>query len=154
MLSRRDLAVGTVAVVGTLGVVAVVGQSGGLIGSSVYDWNSMTAKKSATGEARQVMKGPTKTLDELEVHITTLNPGERSHAAHKHPNEEMIMIKEGTVETLSLGTWKRLGPGSVIVNGSNDVHELRNVGSTPATYFVMNWHTDKTPAGGTVVVGK
>ena len=154
MFSRRDLAVGVTAAVGTLGVVALVGQSGGMIGSSVYDWNTMTAKKSAIGEARQVMKGPTKTLDELEVHITTLNPGERSHPPHKHPNEEMIMIKEGTVETLSKGEWKRVGPGSVILNGSNDVHDLRNVGPSPATYFVMNWHTDKTPAGGTVVVGK
>lgn len=154
MLSRRELAVGVIAVVGTLGSVVVVGQAGGMIGSSVYDWKSMTTKKSAIGEARQVFRGPTATLEELEVHITTLNPGERSHPPHKHPNEEMIMIKEGTVETLSKDEWKRVGPGSVILNGSNDVHDLRNVGSKPATYFVMNWHTDKTPAGPTVVVGK
>ena len=57
-----------------------------------------------------------------------------------------MIIREGTVETLSNGVWKRLGPGSIILNASNSLHALRNVGPEPATYHVINWKTAATPA--------
>ena len=44
------------------------------------------------------MQQPTATLDELEIHITTLNKGETPHAPHQHPDEELVIVKEGTVE--------------------------------------------------------
>ena len=68
-----------------------------------------------------------------------MNPGQTSHPPHQHPNEELIIIREGTVETLSLGEWKRVGPGSIIFNASNELHGIRNVGTGPATYHVVNW---------------
>jgi quercetin dioxygenase-like cupin family protein len=92
------------------------------------------------------VKQPTATLDELEMHVTTLNPGVASHPPHRHPNEELVIIDRGTVETLSNGQWKRVGPGSVIFNASNSLHALRNVGSTPAQYHVINWKSATTPA--------
>jgi quercetin dioxygenase-like cupin family protein len=124
--------------------VAVNGKQ--VIGESVYDWNTMEVKKTPVGESRTVLRGPTATLDELEMHVTTLNPGEASHPPHKHPNEELIILDQGTVEALINGEWKRVGTGSVIFNASDVMHSLRNVGDTPATYHVVNWHTDKTPA--------
>jgi XRE family transcriptional regulator, regulator of sulfur utilization len=111
----------------------------------VFEWNSMDAKPNNFGSMRSVFRGPTTTLEELEMHVSTLNPGNNSHSAHKHPNEELVIIKEGTVETLSNGEWKKLGPGSIIFNASNEMHELKNVGTTPATYHVINWKTNLTP---------
>ena len=94
---------------------------------------------------------PTATLENLEVHVTTLNPGQMPHPPHRHPNEEMLIIDQGTVETLSAGVWKTVGPGSVIFNGSNQLHGLKNIGTTPAIYHVINFKTAATPAGETVV---
>jgi quercetin dioxygenase-like cupin family protein len=68
-----------------------------------------------------------------------------SHPPHRHPNEELVIIREGTVEALVNGEWKRVGPGSVIFNASNQLHGLRNVGSGPATYHVINWISQQTP---------
>jgi uncharacterized cupin superfamily protein len=99
----------------------------------------MKAVATPTGEVRSLYRGPTATLVELELHVTTLNPGDTSHPPHQHSNEELVVIREGTVETLSGGRWVRLGPGSVIFNASNSLHGLRNVGSTPAVYHVINW---------------
>jgi len=143
MISRRDVLIA--------GITLAVGVSLGAYGrpqtpvmhSKVFDWNAMEAKKTAVGESRQVVRSPTATLDELEMHVTTLNPGQTSHAPHQHPNEELIIIREGTVETLSQGEWKKLGPGSIIFNGSNELHGIRNVGTGPTTYHVVNW----TPPG-------
>ena len=144
MLTRRDVTVALIAIGATCGVFAAV--KPGLIGSSVYDWNKMPVTKTKIGEVRQVFKGPTATLDELEMHVTTLNPGEASHPPHHHPNEELIIIRQGTVETLSKGVWVKVGPGSVILNGSNDLHSLRNVGTDRAIYHVINWKSATTPA--------
>jgi quercetin dioxygenase-like cupin family protein len=41
------------------------------------------------------------------------------------------------VELAVSGTSYRLGPGSVGFVHSNDEHGIKNVGATPATYFVV-----------------
>ena len=109
------------------------------IGSTVFDWDKLEVRTTATGSVRSVVHAPTPTLDQLEMHITTLNPGQMSHAPHKHPEEELLIVKEGQVETLQNGVATRCGPGSIIFHASNDLHNIRNVGSTPATYHVIQW---------------
>jgi XRE family transcriptional regulator, regulator of sulfur utilization len=122
-----------------------------VMGSTVFDWTKMEDKPNANGSVRTVCSRPTATLENLEIHITTLEPGHSPHPPHKHPNEELIIIRQGTVETLSNGDWIRVGPGSVIFNGSNQLHGFRNVGTDQAIYHVVNVKTEKTPAGGTVM---
>ncbi|HTJ30065.1 MAG TPA: cupin domain-containing protein [Acidobacteriaceae bacterium] len=143
-ISKRDIFIALIAVVCTLAATAAV-HTNAVIGETIYDWNTLTPHKTETGEVRTVVEGPTATLDRLEMHVTTLNPGKSPHAPHKHPNEELIILDKGTVEVLVNGAWKRVGPGSIIFNASNVLHGLRNVGDTPAQYHVINFKTDKTP---------
>lgn len=143
MLTRRDLLVALIAIAGTSGVFVLA--EGSVLGSSVFDWNSMPVKQTSAGSTRSVVKAPTATLEELEIHITTLDPGKMPHPPHKHPNEELIIVRQGTLEALSNGQWRRVGPGSVIFNASNVLHGLRNVGTEPAIYHVINFRTAATP---------
>ncbi len=117
-----------------------------VMGPTVFNWNDMHPQKTATGEVRSLCKAPTATLDQLEMHVTTLNPGLEPHPPHRHLNEELIILREGEVETLSDGNWLKAGPGSVIFNASNNLHGLRNVGTTPAVYHVINWSPNKDQA--------
>jgi XRE family transcriptional regulator, regulator of sulfur utilization len=144
MLKSRDIIVALIAISATLFVVAVAQSQTPVMQSSAFDWNAISAKKTDVGAVRQFFRAPTATLDELECHVTTLNPGETSHAPHKHPNEELVIVKEGTVEVLVNGEMKRVGQGSVIFNASNQLHGIRNVGTTPATYHVINWKSPGT----------
>jgi len=114
-----------------------------VMGPTVFNWNDMKAEKTATGEVRRLCSSPTATVDQLEMHVTTLNPGMASHPPHRHVNEELIIIREGECETLSNGTWVKVGPGSVVFNASNSLHGFRNVGATPAVYHVINWSPNK-----------
>jgi len=141
MLTRRDIAVALIAACATVGVVAFAQSEKPMMRSSAFDWNSMEAKPTKVGASRKVFQAPTPTLDELECHITTLNPGESPHPPHKHPDEELIIVKEGTVESTLNGKTYQLGPGSVIFQASNEMHGIRNVGKTPATYHVIKWNT-------------
>jgi len=112
--------------------------------SALFDWNDLEPGPTGVGQYRGVMRAKTATLDELEMHITTLNPGQISHPPHKHPNEELVLIDSGKIEATSNGKTRVLGPGSVIFNASNQLHGVKNVGDTPATYHVINWHTPAT----------
>ena len=138
-MTRRDAVVALVAVVLTLAAVAGTSARADVLGSTLFDWAALTPQPNRTGEVRRVVQKPTATLEELEIHITTLRPGEQSHPPHQHVNEEILIVKEGTVEALVAGELKRGGPGSLIFQASNVPHNIKNVGSTLATYHVINW---------------
>jgi len=141
MIGRRDVVVAAIASGLTLAAVTAVRATPEILGSRVFDWKDLTAQPNKTGSTRKVVQQATATLDELEIHITTLNPGETPHAPHKHPDEELLIVKEGTVESLVNGELKRVGPGSVIFQAANQLHAIRNVGNTPATYHVIKWNS-------------
>ena len=99
----------------------------------------MQLKQTKTGASRDVFESPTATLDRLECHVTTINAGEAPHPPHQHPEEALVVVKEGTIEAMQNGVTKRVGPGSMIFEASNEPHGMRNVGQTPATYYVIKW---------------
>jgi len=107
--------------------------------STVYDWTTEGTNANAWGAVRQVMREPTPTLDELEIHISTLKPGQVPHEPHRHQHEELLVLKEGTLETFQDGQTRRVGPGGIIFQASNELHNVKNVGQTPATYYVIGW---------------
>ncbi len=161
MITRRDVMVGLFGAAATLGVVAAAGavaesmaQSGAqaavgakpILGPTVFKLDEIKVTKTPTGEVRSLVRQPTATVDELEMHVTTLNPGLMSHPPHRHVNEELIIMDKGECETLSDGKWIKVGPGDVVFNASNSLHGFRNVGSTPATYHVINWSPNKDVA--------
>ena len=113
------------------------------LGSSAVSWEEVQDKPS-NGLSRQVFRAPTATLDELELHVTTLAPGAMPHPPHQHPEEEIIIVKEGTVEAIQNGASRRLGPGSVIFEAANEPHTIRNVGDIPAVYHVIKWNSPGT----------
>ena len=112
-----------------------------VLGSTAVSWEEIQARVSANGRYSQVLRAPTATLDELELHVTTLPPGQSPHPPHKHPDEELVIIREGTVEATVNGQTRRVGPGSVIFQASNQMHGLRNVGDVPAVYHVIKWNS-------------
>ncbi|MBL9212666.1 MAG: cupin domain-containing protein, partial [Opitutaceae bacterium] len=111
------------------------------IGSTVFAWEDLKVRPTPNGERRDVANNPTDTLAVFECHITTLNPGKSSHAPHRHPQEELIIVKEGTLEVHIDGQTQRAGPGSVFFYASNNAHAVTNVGDTRATYWVVNLAT-------------
>lgn len=113
--------------------------------SRVFDWSKLAVQTTKTGERRQVLKGSTPTMESLECHVTTVNVGEASHAAHRHPDDEIIIVREGTMDVAINGQTQRASAGSVILFASNDLHGMRNAGDTKLSYFVIRVVTSATP---------
>ena len=141
MLTARDIKVALAAAVITLTGAGMMRAQTPVMGSRIFEWEALKVEKTKVGARRDVVRLPTATLDELEMHITTLDAGQTSHAPHQHPAEELIIIKEGTLESFVNGEYKRVGPGSIVFQASNQPHAIRNVGTTPATYHVVQWQS-------------
>lgn len=105
--------------------------------SAMYPFDRMPVHASNNAAIRAVLKGKLATGESLEVHETTLPPGSAPHPPHRHAHSEMWLVREGAVDITVNDTTTRLGPGSVGFVRSNDLHGIKNVGETPASYFVV-----------------
>jgi quercetin dioxygenase-like cupin family protein len=149
MRNVRDVVIGCAAAIATLAAMGMGTNAtqatptpqtdSALMDSAVFRWDALAATPNANGTVRRVVRARTATLDELESHITTLDPGKSPHPPHQHPNEELIIVKEGTLEAYVEGAWVPAPTGAMIFFASNHPHSVRNVGTTPATYYVVNW---------------
>ena len=146
MITRRDLTAAAVAVCATLACVSMAQQSSPDLESSAWKWQDIAARDTDVGQYRHVVRQPTRTLEELEMHITTLRPQTASHPPHTHANEELVIVKEGTLRAHVNGREIEVGPGSVLFFASMQPHAVRNIGDTPATYHVINWKSVATGA--------
>ena len=146
MLSKRELLVAAIAVSATLACVSMADEAKQVLDSTAWKWEDIAARDTDVGQYRHVVRQPTRTLEELEMHITTLKPRTASHAPHTHANEEMVIVKEGTLQAHVNGKEIVVGPGSVLFFASMQPHAVQNIGNTPATYHVINWKTAATPA--------
>ncbi len=139
-MTRRDLAVALATALTTASVAwAAQSPSTPKLPSSVFDWTKLAVDQTPVGERRAVFDSASANMGQVECHVTTVKAGLAPHDPHKHFEEELIIVKEGTLEVMQNGETVTVGPGSVIFEASNDLHGLKNVGDGPATYFVFKW---------------
>ena len=105
--------------------------------SATYSFDKLRVDASDNAKFRPILKGKIATGESLEAHETTLLPGGMPHPPHHHVHSEMWLIREGTVELTINGTGHVMGPGGLGFVHSNDEHGIKNIGTTPATYFVV-----------------
>src|SRR4051794_9650703 len=94
--------------------------------SGAFRFEDMEARKSGAITMRQILKGDTRTGLLVDLHESELPAGQSPHAPHHHLHEEMLLVREGTMEVTIAGKVTRLGPGSVAYISSNQEHGYRN----------------------------
>ena len=105
--------------------------------SATFPFDKMPVQALNHAEFRRIMKGKLATGESVEVHESSLPPNGYPHPAHHHAHSEMWLVREGTVQLTINGTNHLLGPGGLGFVHSNEEHAIKNVGSVPATYFVV-----------------
>ncbi len=106
-----------------MGAVVAEGQTSGkpvLSTPEGYHFDKLHVTHSDGGKAatRPVLDGVLPTGEFLEVHETTLQPGEMPHPAHRHRHTELVLIREGTLLFYNDDKTETMGPGDVIQTGS------------------------------------
>src|SRR5579884_546112 len=131
-LSRRELPF-------LLAIAQAVQAEESVLPSRCYVFSKLPVQEnSKTGaQSRQVFRGTTHDAFPIDLHITTMPPGQMPHPPHHHVHEEMFLVQQGTLEVNIAGKTCLAGPGSVVYVHSNEEHGVKCVGDLPARYFVL-----------------
>jgi quercetin dioxygenase-like cupin family protein len=93
------------------------------------------AAKPGPSAKEVVLDGPTALLSRLHVHVTRLDPGGES-PEHVDEHDVVLLTLEGSIETLE----QEVAPESLVFLPAFKPHSMRNGGSTPARYLVLEFH--------------
>jgi quercetin dioxygenase-like cupin family protein len=149
-MNRRELLTAVTALAGTSLVPEAIAQSGQqithvdtktsgpLLQSSVVKADSLHAEGAAPGAKAYVhFNGPTKQLSALASGLVTLEPGAQPHPPHRHPEEEIMIVGEGTGEFFINGVATPVKVGDMVFAESNELHGVRNTGQTRMTFYFV-----------------
>jgi (S)-ureidoglycine aminohydrolase len=113
-------------------------QAGGPV---LLDWPELTMKKTDKGESRPIFSRPVAWLQKIDMHATTLDPGQISHPPHMHRDEEIIILlrSSGHVKENIADGYQKAGAGDVIFLASGVPHNVENAGDGRCEYFALQW---------------
>ena len=112
-----------------------------VINSGVYKWVDAPVTKKAGSEQKTLLEGSTVDFRHFKIHATTLPAHQAPHPAHRHPDEELIIVKEGRLTVTIAGKTKTMGAGSIALMMPGDEHGFDNKSDAPATYYVMRYES-------------
>jgi len=99
--------------------------------------------KGGVMSGRLFFQGMTHENIRVELHETILPPGKAPHAAHRHPREEVVIIKQGKLKVELEGEEpKEVTAGGAIYVASNQMHGWTNSGDSTAMYYVVEIGND------------
>jgi quercetin dioxygenase-like cupin family protein len=115
---------------------------GSALPSKFFVYEDLPVSPQGSGKQRPFFDGKTETGLAISLHETELPPGGAPHPAHHHVHDEIIVVREGTLEVTIAGQSKNLGPGSVAYMASGDPHGVRNAGKTTTRYYIFALGSD------------
>lgn len=83
--------------------------------------------------------GPTDQLSVMCTGMAVLDPGASPHPPHRHPEEEFLIIADGTGEIECDGKITQVGPGAIMYCAGNVLHGITNTGKVPMTFYWSKW---------------
>jgi (S)-ureidoglycine aminohydrolase len=108
-------------------------------GSFVKDWNKIPFKPHDKGGIRNYFERPTAMGKRLEMHVTTLKEGIKSHEPHTHKAEEIVLVIDNKTEMQIGDKFYKGGEGSIYYLGSDVPHAIQNDGVGTCTYFAFQF---------------
>jgi quercetin dioxygenase-like cupin family protein len=100
-------------------------------------FEDLPVRERGANRSRAIFDGVTHSGFPLEIHLTELAPGAVPHAAHRHGNDELVIVHEGEIEVTVEGQASVLTRGSVACLNSGEEHGLKNTGTGRARYYIV-----------------
>ena len=134
MAKRRDVLKWTAAMLPMMGAAA-----GTKLPDGTLDASGAKLQKEAFGDLRVYHDGPTDQLKWMTAGSLLLKAGMSPHPPHVHPEEEFMVITEGTGEINVAGKITKVGPGTMMYCAGNKSHGIVNTGKTPLLFYFYKW---------------
>ena len=91
------------------------------------------------GEVRVYFDGPTDQLKAMTAGSLKLKPGMSPHPPHQHPEEEIMVVTEGTGDIVVEGKITQVAPGSMMYCAANKLHGIKSTGKSPLLFYYFKW---------------
>lgn len=120
-------------------------QPNGPLKSQVVSWDDAQSSTGEWGEMRSHFHGETFGTTDVLAALAVIKPGQALHPAHRHVEEEYLLVTEGS------GVWHLDGKefpakkGDVLYIEPWVMHGLINTGTEPLTFFVVKWNSKGVP---------
>lgn len=111
----------------------------GKLPNGTLDESKAKLTKENFGDLRIYYDGPTDQLKSMTAGSLRLKAGMSPHPPHQHPEEEFMVITEGTGEIVVEGKTTKVGPGSMMYSAANKLHGIVNTGKTPLLFYFYKW---------------
>ncbi len=106
--------------------------------SSVVKAASIQPEGAAPGAKAYVQfNGPTAQLTALASGFVTLEPGAQPHPPHRHPEEEIMIVGEGTGEFFLDGVTSQVKTGDALFAEANVLHGVKNTSDARMTFYFI-----------------
>jgi len=110
------------------------------IKTAVVAWEDARPHQADWGEMRRYFTGETLATKDVLVAVAVIQPGKTVHRAHRHAEEEYLVIAEGS------GTWSVDGKespakrGDILYAAPWVYHGITNTGDKPLVFVVFRYN--------------
>lgn len=111
----------------------------GKLPNAVFDAKNSKLTRESFGDLHIYFDGPTDQLKAMTAGSLLLKPGMSPHPPHQHPEEEFMVITEGSGEISMDGKVTKVGPGSMMYAAGNQLHGIVNTGKSPLLFYFYKW---------------
>jgi mannose-6-phosphate isomerase-like protein (cupin superfamily) len=120
--------------------------AGEKLSNGVLDMTTTTPLIMEGQKAFVYFNGPTEQLSGVSAGACVLDPGASPHPPHTHPEEEFLIIGEGTGEIECDGKVTQVTAGAMMYCAGNTLHGITNTGKVPMTFYWSKWLAKGFPA--------
>lgn len=113
-----------------------------IIASKKYSWVTPTIESQPNLRTAVIFEGSAHDMEYLQMSANEL----ASNTSMSVPNNEehLLLVKEGTIGITIKDRTSSIGSGSIALLMPNEKFDLRNVGNTPCTFYLMKYRS-KSP---------
>lgn len=135
MTNRRDVFL--LAAVPAIGAFAA--NASPKLPNSTLDDTHAKLDRQPFGDLRTYFDGPTDQLRSMTAGSLMLKPGMSPHPPHQHPEEEIMVVTEGSGEIVVEGKVTKVGPGAMMYCAGGKLHGVKNTGTQPLLFYFYKW---------------
>jgi mannose-6-phosphate isomerase-like protein (cupin superfamily) len=138
MPARREIF--TIAGAAALGLAArLQAVDGAKLPNGTLDVPQAKVMHEPFGDLAIYFNGSTDQIGSMTAGSLRLKPGRSPHPPHQHPEEEFMVITEGTGDILVDGKTTKVRPGSMMYCAAGKVHGIFNTGTEPLLFYFYKW---------------
>src|SRR5712692_4778123 len=94
--------------------------------------------REANGDVRIYFQGATDQVQSMTAGSVLMKPG-MVHPPHQHPEEEFMVVTEGTGEISLDGKVDKVSSGAMMYCAAGRMHGIANTGNTQLTFYFYKW---------------